>query len=100
MEETMKAKCVAVLAGSILLHGCGSSGSDTPGVTAQATTDEVDANGCLVHYGDPPRPMTNTVDGLLATTNLCVPLGGELLTDFTDADGTPRQACLLTPPNA
>jgi len=44
--------------------------------------------------------MTHSVDGLLATANLWHALGGEILNDFTDADGTPRQACLVTPGNA
>ena len=95
----MKAKLVVGMTAAFLLSGCGGSDSVSQ-PTAQATNDPVDAKGCLVHYGDPPRPMTHTVNGLLATQNLCAPLGGELLTDFTDSSGTPRQACLVTPAGA
>lgn len=96
----MSAKRFAATAAALLLAGCGSSSNSDVTGTPTGALDEVDEKGCLVHYGNPPRPMTQTVDGLLAIVNLCELLGGDLLDDFTDADGTPRQACLLTPSTA
>ncbi len=55
--------------------------------------------GCLGPYGNSPRPMTSSADGLLAAINLCKPLDGEVL-NWTDHDGTPRYACLSAPPTA
>lgn len=55
---------------------------------------------CLPDNGNPPRPMTASLQGTLAGLYpvglSCIGRGGEVLT-FTDPDGTPRMACLLVP---
>jgi poly(3-hydroxybutyrate) depolymerase len=58
---------------------------------------------CLSDYGNPPRPLTNTLQGRLteafAARSACQRRNGEVLT-FGDRDGTPRVACLHVPPGA
>ncbi len=96
----MKTRLLAGLSAA-LLYGCGGAdGGSQPGASGDAI-DQVDANGCYVHYGNPPRPQTNSVDGtVFGLVNLCELLGGELLDDYTDSYGNPRFACLATPANA
>lgn len=105
----MNAKFPAGLLAALLLSACGGGGSDytdspsppQSGDGGNVFIDDVDEKGCYVHYGNPPRPQTTSVDGtVFGLVNLCTTLGGELLTDFTDADGTSRFACLSTPANA
>src|ERR1700752_4059645 len=104
----MNARLAAPLLLAMLVCACGGGGTYGDGNNPPPQSggdgtfvDQVDAKGCYVHYGDPPRPMTTSVDGtVFGLTNLCTTLGGELLTDFTDSDGTPRFACLATPANA
>ncbi|HZP11520.1 MAG TPA: hypothetical protein VFB36_03750 [Nevskiaceae bacterium] len=105
----MNARSVTGIA-ALLLCACGGGGDyGSPGTTTPPTSsgdssafvDQVDDKGCYVHYGDPPRPKTSSLDGgVFGLVNLCATLGGELLTDYTDSDGTPRFACLSTPANA
>jgi predicted esterase len=52
---------------------------------------------CDARYGNSPRPQTQSLDGTLALASLCQNLYGESL-GWTDADGTARAACLVTPP--
>lgn len=49
---------------------------------------------CDARYGNAPRPITGPDNGRNQITQLCLRLQGENL-DWTDADGTPRAACLL-----
>ena len=92
---------LALLAAALLLHGCGSS--STPGNT-DSGPPTVDAQGCTA-YGDPPRPLAPlSPDGLIndalsLLVQVCNNQGGETL-DWSDADGTPRHACLITPKGA
>jgi hypothetical protein len=109
-------RCAALLAAAFLLHGCGGSstpagsgdsGASTSGSSGGSSSGgpAVDANGCTA-YGDPPRAMaTLSPDGtvndiLTAVLNECSSNGGETLTDYTDGNGTPRKACLITGPGA
>jgi poly(3-hydroxybutyrate) depolymerase len=102
---------IGSIAAALALSACGGGGDH--GVTGPVSqpppgdgggslfVDQIDDKGCYVHYGDVPRPKTSTLDGqVFGLVNLCTTLGGEMLTDFTDSDGTPRFACLSTPANA
>lgn len=92
-------KNLALLGAALLLHACG--GSSTPANGADSGPPVVDAKGCTV-YGDPPRPLAPlSPDGLIndalsLLVQVCNNQGGETL-DWSDADGTPRHACLITP---
>lgn len=89
-----------VLSTLLLLAACG--GSQAPsagGDPADSGPPAVDARGCTI-YGDPPRPMADvsldgTLDAALMTVFNCSSYGGEILDGWSDANGTPRQACLL-----
>jgi predicted esterase len=90
-----------ILSALLLLAACG--GSQAPATDTSAAADAgppaVDAKGCTV-YGDPPRPMADvsldgTLDAALMTVFNCNSYGGEILDGWSDANGTPRQACLL-----
>jgi hypothetical protein len=104
-----KLRRAALLAAAFLLHGCGGSSGPAAGGTGQSSADagppKVDAQGCTA-YGDPPRPLATlspdgTVNDVLTTVlNECTLNGGETLTDYTDSNGTPRKACLITGPGA
>ncbi len=91
-----------LLAAALLFHGCG--GSSTPNGSADSGPPAVDAKGCTV-YGDPPRPLAplsldGTInDALSLLVQVCNNRGGTTL-DWSDADGTPRHACLITPKGA
>lgn len=52
---------------------------------------------CDAKYGNPPRPEVNSLTGLLQLASLCSSLYGESLS-YTDSNGTPRSACLVSPP--
>jgi len=90
-------RTLALLAAALLLHGCGSSSTPASGSGAPV----VDAQGCT-QYGDPPRPLAPlSPDGLLndalsLLVEVCGNQGGEIL-DWSDANGTARHACLITP---
>ncbi|MDB5985209.1 MAG: hypothetical protein JWR16_262 [Nevskia sp.] len=96
---------IAALASLLCVGLAACGGSSSPGVnptTAAADSTgpgATDAKSCAVPYGDAPRPLTDSLDGLLAVTNLCITVGGETL-DYTDADGEPRKACAVIPPGA
>ncbi len=91
-----------LLAAALLLHACG--GSSTPNGSADSGPPAVDAKGCTV-YGAPPRPLAPlSPDGLIndllsLLVQVCNNQGGDTL-DWTDSDGTPRHACLITPKGA
>lgn len=95
----------ALLAAAFLLHGCGGSSSPVDGGSGSSGGDSgppvVDAKGCTV-YGAPPRPVANlSLDGTLndvisLLVNACAVNGGEMLSDYTDSNGSPRRACLIT----
>jgi predicted esterase len=89
----------------LLAAGCdnsGSSTSDDAGAAAAKSVPPVAATGagCAGIAGDPPRPQTQSVDGILANlyliAGLCTVRGGEVLS-WTDPGGTARQACLHLP---
>ncbi len=91
---------------SILLAGCGGSSSNSSASSA-ATSEaaastgpgSTDSKTCSVPYGDAPRPLTDSLDGLLAVTNICLTVGGEML-NYTDAYGEARAACAVIPKTA
>src|SRR5690349_3311755 len=86
--------CVSLLAGCNDSDGIGASLTSNNSQQPAATGES-----CAGRNGNTPRPPTSSVDGLLATVNLCTLLGGEILT-WTDGDENPRFACLAAPANA
>jgi pimeloyl-ACP methyl ester carboxylesterase len=59
-----------------------------------------DSINCRVPYGDAPEALTPlSPDGWLRYLDSCIVLGGKKYS-WQDADGTPRNACLITPPQA
>ncbi len=92
-------RTLVLLAAALLLHACG--GSSTPADSADAGPPAVDAKGCTA-YGAPPRPLAPlSPDGLIndalsLLVQVCNNQGGDTL-DWTDSEGTPRHACLITP---
>ncbi len=79
------------------LAGCG--GSSEPVSLADAGPPVVDSKGCTI-YGDPPRPLAQvsldgTLDAILQTVFSCAAYNGEVLEGWSDADGTPRKACMI-----
>ncbi len=97
----------AFIAGAGLLTGSGSALSQqlpTSDVfqAAEATLGpgSQDSINCHVPYGDDPEPLTPlSPDGWLGYLDSCIVLGGKKQT-WQDANGTPRNACLITPPQA
>lgn len=98
-------KLAATLA-LMLLAACGSeTAGDGAPATARAAVAPQPAlgEGCAGTQGNPPMPMTTSISALPGVlSNLaqyCRLRGGEVLA-WEDGDGTPRQACLYTPPQA
>ncbi|HZR36076.1 MAG TPA: PHB depolymerase family esterase [Nevskia sp.] len=102
------------------LTGCGGSGNDGSGSGADSAslpatpTDAArassgpgasDAQHCDAPYGDPPAadstPLTvsGALGDVLDVLNFCEQDGAETLS-WTDANGNPRKACLVTPAGA
>lgn len=82
---------------ALLLSACG--GSEAPAVDTDPGPPVVDSRGCTI-YGDQPRPqpsvsLDGTLDQALQLVFNCGTYHGEILQGWTDADGTPRQACLI-----
>jgi hypothetical protein len=105
-------RTLALLAATLLLHGCGSSSAVSasnysPNAASGGATGTpvTDSQGCT-QYGDPPRPLApDSLDGTLndaltALINVCTDSGGTLLDDYTDSSGAKRSACVIAPKNA
>ncbi len=93
--------CASALA-AVLLVACSGAAPDSmtlADVPAANPPPPLAAPGasCDARYGNPPRAEVNSLTGLLQLTSLCTTLYGESLS-FTDANGTPRSACLVSPP--
>lgn len=89
---------LAALCSAAALTACGSEAAsiNTPvAVIPPPPTPAVGAK-CDVLYGNAPRPEVNSISGLLELASLCTSLYGEALS-FTDANGTMRSACLVSP---
>jgi len=82
----------------------GSSSGASSSSSSGAGSSSGSASSCTA-YGDPPRPVVaSSPDGTLndllnAALNICNASNGETLS-WTDANGTPRTACLIAPANA
>ena len=96
---------VAALTSALSVAACSDS---SPGFSSLISGDSVApvaASGasCDGVHGDPPRALTSSSsansDLPFQLLKLCALRGGEYL-DWTDPDGTPRQACLHTPAQA
>ena len=96
----------------LLLAGCGSSApasgdsaSSSGGAGGSSGGGSSSGASDCTAYGDPPRPVVasspdGTINDLLNTAlNICDASNGETLS-WTDANGTPRSACLIAPANA
>ncbi|MDR3417943.1 MAG: hypothetical protein P4L83_17355 [Nevskia sp.] len=87
-----------VLAIALLLQVCSGAAA---GAGVDAAPPSNGSQACTA-YGDPPRPTVassedGTLNAMLDTVlNACAIMAGEVL-DWTDANGTPRQACLVAP---
>ena len=110
-----------LLCAPLLLSGCGSSvsgsgsgasgGSSGSGSSSGGSGSSSSGSGSsgggssCTAYGDPPRAVVGTsADGTLNTLlntalNACTASNGVNLT-WTDANGTPRDACMIAPANA
>lgn len=105
-----RAALAILLAAPLLFGGCGSSSSssatDSAGGSSGANSGSSSGSvsNCTA-YGDPPRAVVaSSPDGTLndllnAALNICNTSNGETLS-WTDANGTPRSACLIAPSNA
>lgn len=71
-------------------------------LSAHAAADSL-PNVCIDHYGNPPRPHTTSIDGVLQSLYpvglACAARGGEVLR-WTDREDRPRLACLHVPDGA
>jgi poly(3-hydroxybutyrate) depolymerase len=97
-----------------LLGGCGGGGSggaaadsqdaSSGGSSSSSSGGSASSSDCTA-YGDPPRAVVgSSADATLNTLldsviNVCDDYSGETLT-WTDANGTPREACMIAPANA
>ncbi len=96
---------LGVLLCAATLVACGSAAPATPNTSGVSTPiavippapTPVAGAKCDVRYGNAPRPEVNSITGLLQLASLCTSLYGESLS-FTDANGTLRSACLVSPP--
>jgi len=91
----------AALATLMLLGGCSGAAPEATlaNIPAAIPPPPLAAPGasCDARYGNPPRPEVNSITGLLQLASVCTSLLGESLS-YTDANGTPRSACLVSPP--
>jgi len=96
---------VAVVSSALGLTACSDSSSRLSALISGDSVAPVAAKGesCDGIHGDPPRALTTSSSAIgdvpFQLLQLCALRGGETL-DWTDPDGTPRQACLHVPAQA
>lgn len=89
-------KHLAVVAVVLAGSAC-SSGSSESGNRKLATQIPVTREACTP-FGDAPRPVEPLLDNLFGAT--CTGGGGQNLDDWTDGEGSKRQACIYEPASA